>query len=106
MDEKKRDMILNGNMRRVLIKLALPIMLSNLIQTVYNITDTYFVSGLGDTEVAATGFVWNLVFLVISLGLGFSVAGRSMISQYVGARPGTGFFGCRKINDFSICRSP
>lgn len=86
MDEKKRDMILNGNMRRVLIKLALPIMLSNLIQTVYNITDTYFVSGLGDTEVAATGFVWNLVFLVISLGLGFSVAGRSMISQYVGAR--------------------
>lgn len=85
MDEKKRDMILNGSMRRVLIKLAIPIMLSNLIQTVYNITDTYFVSGLGDTEVAATGFVWNLVFLVISLGLGFSVAGRSMISQYVGA---------------------
>ena len=85
MDEKKRDLILNGDMRKVLIKLALPIMLNNLIQTVYNITDTYFVSGLGDTEVAATGFVWNLVFLVISLGLGLSVAGRSMISQYVGA---------------------
>jgi putative MATE family efflux protein len=85
MDEKKRDLILNGDMRKVIIKLALPLMLSNLIQTIYSITDTYFVSGLGDTEVASIGFVWNLVFLVISLGLGLSVAGRSMISQYVGA---------------------
>ena len=85
MDDKKREMILGGDMRKVIIKLALPLMLSNLIQTVYSITDTYFVSGLGDTEVAAIGFVWNLVFLVISLGLGLSVAGRSMISQYVGA---------------------
>ena len=61
MDDKKREMILGGDMRKVIIKLALPLMLSNLIQTVYSITDTYFVSGLGDTEVAAIGFVWNLV---------------------------------------------
>ena len=85
MDEKKREMILHGRMGSIIIKLAFPIMLNNLIQTVYNITDTYFVSKLGDTEVAATGFVWNLIFLVISLGMGLSVAGRSMISQYVGA---------------------
>lgn len=85
MDEKKRDMILNGKLGTIIIKLAFPIMLNNLIQTVYNITDTYFVSQLGDTEVAATGFVWNLIFLVISVGMGLSVAGRSMISQYVGA---------------------
>jgi putative MATE family efflux protein len=85
MDEKKRDMILNGKLGSIIIKLAFPIMLNNLIQTVYNITDTYFVSQLGDTEVAATGFVWNLIFLVISVGMGLSVAGRSMISQYVGA---------------------
>ncbi|MBN1624473.1 MAG: MATE family efflux transporter [Clostridia bacterium] len=85
MDEKKRDMILNGKLGTIIIKLAFPIMLNNLIQTVYNITDTYFVSQLGDTEVAATGFVWNLIFLVISIGMGLSVAGRSMISQYVGA---------------------
>jgi putative MATE family efflux protein len=85
MDEKKRDMILNGKMSRIIIRLAFPLMLNNLIQTIYNITDTYFVSNLGDTEVAATGFVWNLIFLVISLGLGLSIAGRSMIAQYVGA---------------------
>ena len=85
MDEKKRELILNGDMRKVLIKLALPIMMSNLIQTIYNITDTYFVSTIGDTAVAAVGFVWNLVFLMISIGLGLGVGGRSMIAQYVGA---------------------
>lgn len=85
MDAKKRELILNGDMRKVLIVLALPIMLGNLIQTAYNITDTYFVSRLGDIEVASVGFVWNLIFLIISLGLGLSVAGRSMIAQYVGA---------------------
>lgn len=85
MNEKKRELILNGDMRKVLIRLALPIMLSNLIQTVYNITDTYFVSTIGDTAVAAIGFVWNLIFLMISIALGLGVAGRSMIAQYVGA---------------------
>ncbi|MFO7612814.1 MAG: MATE family efflux transporter [Clostridia bacterium] len=85
MDSKKRDMILNGNMRKTLIVLAMPIMLGNLIQTAYNITDTYFVSRLGDLEVASIGFVWNIIFLIISLGMGLSVAGRSMIAQYIGA---------------------
>lgn len=85
MDSKKRDLILNGNMRKVLIVLALPIMLGNLIQTAYNLTDTYFVSRLGDLEVAAVGFVWNLVFLILSIGIGLSVAGRSMIAQYIGS---------------------
>lgn len=85
MDSKKRELILNGNMRKVLIVLAMPIMLGNLIQTIYGITDTYFVSQLGDLEVAAIGFVWNIIFLIISLGLGLSVAGRSMIAQYIGA---------------------
>lgn len=85
MDSEKRELILNGNMKKVLIVLAMPIMLGNLIQTIYGITDTYFVSRLGDIEVAAVGFVWNIIFLIISLGLGFSVAGRSMIAQYIGA---------------------
>ncbi|MBN2853010.1 MAG: MATE family efflux transporter [Clostridia bacterium] len=85
MDLKKRELIVNGDIKKALITLALPIMLGNLIQTVYNLTDTYFVSRMGDIEVAAVGFVWNIVFLILSLGMGFSVAGRSLIAQYLGA---------------------
>lgn len=82
---EKRELIINGDIRKALIKLALPLMLGNLIQTIYNLTDTYFVSRMGDIEVASVGFVWNIIFLIISFGLGFSVAGRSLIAQYLGA---------------------
>jgi len=85
MNLEKRDLIVNGDIKKALITLALPIMLSNLIQTVYNLTDTYFVSRMGDIEVASIGFVWNIIFLIISFGMGFSLAGRSLIAQYLGA---------------------
>ncbi|MCK5128367.1 MAG: hypothetical protein KAQ68_00835 [Clostridiales bacterium] len=47
-EENRRDFILNGNLYKIILKLSLPIMLSNLIQTVYSLTDTYFVSRIGD----------------------------------------------------------
>ncbi|MTI71302.1 MAG: MATE family efflux transporter [Firmicutes bacterium] len=82
---EKRDLILNGKMYKVLLILSGPIMLNNLIQTIYNLTDTYFVSILGDTEVAAIGFIWPVIFFMISIGLGVSIAGTALISQYTGS---------------------
>jgi len=51
-DNGKRDLILHGNMARVILTLAGPIMLGNFIQTMYNLADTYFVSQIGDTHLA------------------------------------------------------
>ncbi len=82
---EKRDLILNGKMTKVIFTLSGPIMLNNLIQTIYNLTDTYFVSKLGDTQVAAVQFVWPVIFFMMSLGLGISIAGTSLISQYTGS---------------------
>ncbi|MBS4537635.1 MATE family efflux transporter [Clostridium sp. D2Q-11] len=82
---KKRDLILNGNMAKVILILSGPIMLNNLIQTIYNLTDTYFVSRLGDLEVNAVGFVWPIIFFMMSIGIGVSIAGTALISQYTGS---------------------
>lgn len=82
---KKRDFILNGNMNKVIISLALPLMLNNLIQTVYNLTDTYWVSRIGDVEVAATTLVWPVLFFFMSIGIGLSIGGAAMIAQYIGS---------------------
>lgn len=83
---KNRDKILNGNIRKVLISLSLPIVLANAIQTVYQVADTFWVSKLayGDTAVAAISFVWPIVFVTMAFGIGMNIAGTSMISQYVG----------------------
>lgn len=76
--------ILKGNLWKVIIKLTIPVLLTNFIQTLYNLTDTYFVSRIGGEQVAAITFVWPIVFLVISIGTGLSVAGLSMIAQSIG----------------------
>lgn len=82
---EKRELILKGNMNRVILTLALPVMINNLIHTFYNLADTYFVGKLGTTEIAAMQFVWPMIFLMISLGAGLSMAATTLISQYIGS---------------------
>lgn len=83
--QDRKELILNGNMYKVIITLSLPIMLNNFIQTLYNLADAMWVSKLGSVQFAATSFVWPVIFLFISLGIGISVAGTSILSQLVGA---------------------
>lgn len=83
--EEKRAFILNGNLYKVIAILAFPIMINNLIQTLYNLADAFYVGQLGYVEFAATSFVWPVNFLFISLGIGISIAGTSILSQLIGA---------------------
>lgn len=81
-----REKILNGNIRKVLLSLALPVITANAIQTIYQVVDTYWVSKLadGDVSVAAVNFVWPMVFVTMAFGIGMNIAGTSMISQFIG----------------------
>lgn len=86
MDTKqRRDLILNGDIYKVIITLSIPIMINNLIQTLYNLADGVWVSKIGSVHFAATAFVWPVNFLFISLGIGISIAGTSLLSQLIGA---------------------
>lgn len=82
--EERKQLILHGDMRKAIITLATPIVLNNLIQTLYNLVDSFWVSGIGETSFAATGFVWPILFLFISIGIGLSIAGTGIISQLIG----------------------
>lgn len=82
----KTEFILNGNMKKVIMVLSIPIMFNNLIQTLYSLADMYWVSKLGAVEVASTGFVWPVLFLILSIGMGLTIAGTSLISQYLGSK--------------------
>ncbi|SFA78140.1 MATE family efflux transporter [Clostridium frigidicarnis] len=85
MDSRNRKkLILEGNMYKVLITLSVPIMINNLIQTLYNLIDGIWVSKIGSTQFAATSFVWPVSFLFISLGIGISIAGTAILSQLIG----------------------
>lgn len=82
---ERRDNILKGNLYRVIISLSLPIMINNLIQTLYNLADGIWVSKISSVHFAATALVFPVTFLFISLGIGISIAGTSVLSQLIGA---------------------
>lgn len=81
----KKQLILKGNMYKALLVIAFPIMINNLIQTLYNLADAMWVNKLGSVEFAATSFVWPVNYLFISIGFGIFIAGTSILSQLVGS---------------------
>ena len=79
-----RDEILNGNIIRGLIKLSLPLMLLNLINTLYGIVDTFFVGKIGELEVGAVSLVTPITNCGVAFATGLSVAAIAMISRALG----------------------
>jgi putative MATE family efflux protein len=81
----KKALFLEGSIRRALLTLAVPIILANLLQTGYQLTDAFWVGRLGAAAVAAISVSFPVTFLVIALGSGLAMAGATMTAQYVGA---------------------
>ena len=77
--------ILEGPIVRSLLTLAGPIVLANVLQTVYQLTDTFWVGRLGVEAVAAVSLSFPVVFLMISLGGGLGIAGTILVAQHEGA---------------------
>ena len=82
---EKQNFITTGHINRVILTIATPLMINNLIRTLYNLTDGLYVAQLSAEDFAATAFIWPLNFLFISLGMGISVGATALIAQYFGA---------------------
>lgn len=74
-----------GDLLRPVLLLSAPIVASQLLQTAYNLADTFWVGRLGQDAVSALSFSFPLVFFLIGLGGGFTGAGTVLVSQHRGA---------------------
>jgi putative MATE family efflux protein len=74
-----------GDILKPLLYLSLPIVITNLLQTAYNLADTFWLGQYSTDALAAISFAFPMVFLLISLGLGLSVAGSVLVAQHTGA---------------------
>lgn len=74
----------SGPILKSLIGLALPIVFANLMQTAYQLVDTFWVGRLGAEAVAAVSLSFPIIFLLISLGGGLAMAGTILVAQYKG----------------------
>jgi putative MATE family efflux protein len=80
-----RKELLEGPIVRSLLKLAIPLVLANILQSAYQLIDAFWVGRLGGDAVAAVSVTTPVVFLSIALGFGLAIAGSTLIAQYVGA---------------------
>ena len=74
----------DGPVRKNLFYLSLPVIIINLLQVTYNIADTFWLGQLSKNALAAITFAFPLVFFLISLGMGISVAGSVLVAQFEG----------------------
>jgi len=75
----------SGDIGKPLFFLSMPIVVTNLFQTAYNLADTFWLGQYSTDALAAISFAFPMVFLLISLGMGISVAGSVLVAQYTGA---------------------
>lgn len=89
-DKKKSALILHDkNIYKGLIILSLPLMVNNLLRTLHDIVDMFFVAridGLATESVSAIQLSFPVMFTFVALGIGLSVAGTALISQLIGAK--------------------
>lgn len=76
--------LIQGPLFPAIVRLAIPLVLANLMQTAYNIIDTYWVGRLGEEAIAAISLAFPIIFLIISFGAGLTIAGTVLIAQYTG----------------------
>ncbi|MFC7116051.1 MATE family efflux transporter [Natronoarchaeum sp. GCM10025703] len=77
--------VVDGKLLKPLIMLASPIILTQLLQVGYNLADTFWVGRVGSDAVAALSYSFAIIFLMVSVAGGFTVAGTVLIAQNKGA---------------------
>lgn len=85
MQAPKEKKYTEGKLISALVSLALPIILANVLQTAYQLIDTFWLGRLGANAVAAVSVSFPILFLILSLGAGLTLAGTVLVSQHKGA---------------------
>lgn len=84
--EEKRNDMLNMPLLKLIPRMALPTVVAQLITTVYNLVDAYFVSTLGTNATAAIGVNSSLERTITLIGSLIGTGAASYIARKLGAK--------------------
>lgn len=86
MDQFKQDLT-SGNVTRQMIKFSIPLLLSNVVQAIYSVTDLFIVGKfVGSYGISGVGIGTQVTMVVSSLIIGFAAGATVLIAQYMGAK--------------------
>ena len=83
---ERRRMMLTDPVGKVVTIIAIPMIISMMVDSLYNIADTYFVSQLGKAATAAVGVNDSMTHFIRSCAMGFGIGASSYMSRLLGAK--------------------
>ncbi len=84
--EKKIYLLSKENVGKALLKLGIPTMIGMMTSALYNLLDSYFVSGLGTSQMGAVSVMFPLSMIFLGIGLLFGVGSGSSLSRLLGKK--------------------
>ncbi|MDO5783915.1 MAG: MATE family efflux transporter [Eubacteriales bacterium] len=71
---------------RLVVSMSLPIMISMLVQSLYNIVDSVFVAQISESALTATSIAYSAQMLQIAVAVGTGVGVNALVSRSLGAK--------------------
>lgn len=71
---------------KLVLTMSFPIMISMLVQSLYNIVDGIFVSRINENALTATSIAYSAQMLQIAVAVGTGVGVNAVVSRYLGAK--------------------
>lgn len=84
-NENEKIDLIKGDPKIAIKAIAWPMILTLVLNMVYNMVDRIWVAGLGSDPLAALGFVTPLFIIIGGIANGFGAGANSLISRYIGA---------------------
>nr|WP_317323740.1 MATE family efflux transporter [uncultured Flavonifractor sp.] len=72
--------------KRLVLTMSLPMMISMLVQALYNVVDSYFVAKVSENALAAVGMAFPYQNLMIAVSVGTGVGVNALLSRSLGAK--------------------
>ena len=82
--EQRSQLMANESIPRLIIKMSIPTIVAFLINSIYSLADTYFVSSLGESATAAVSVNASLDQLIMMCGSMLAVGANSYIARLLG----------------------
>lgn len=74
------------NVKKLLIQMSLPIMISMLVQALYNIVDSMFVARVSQEALAAVSLCYPVQMILVAVACGTGVGVNALLSRFLGEK--------------------